>query len=276
MDVQLDPRNARPSSPAAEHASINQGELRSLLSSLSHELCRPLVSLRAGFDLLLDETSGSVSTDQRVHLQTMVSLCDDLLRLARGYLDYAALVEGCRGPSLGTFSLGALVREIDRQFGPAASARGLGWAVEVDDAEVQVVTDASLCQQIFGNLVSNALKYTPGGGTVRVVGQAGKDQWCVSVIDDGPGIPAESLEKVFEPFYRLARDEHSRIEGNGLGLSICRELIERIGGRMVLDSSPGTGTRVEVRLPRAATGNEHADSVSEVRRSRKAVRGTSA
>jgi signal transduction histidine kinase len=279
MDVHLEPRKDRASSPTAEHVSMNQGELRSLLSSLSHELCRPLVSLRAGFDLLLGDASGSISSEQRVHLLTMVSLCDDLLRLTRGYLDYAALVEGCRGPSLGTFSLGAMVREIDRQFGPIASAQGLGWAIEVSDAEALVVTDASLCQQIFGNLVSNALKYTPRGGRVRVEGKARQDHWCVAVIDDGPGIPGESLEKVFEPFYRLSRDEHSRIEGNGLGLSICRELIERLGGQIVLDSTTGVGTTVEVRLPRTPTATAAVSPTPtakpEPRRARRAIENPS-
>jgi signal transduction histidine kinase len=249
MDVHLETKRNRAASTKSEHVSINQGELRSLLSSLSHELCRPLVSLRAGFDLLLGDTSGSISSEQRVHLLTMVSLCDDLLRLTRGYLDYAGLVEGCRGPCFGTFSIGAIIREIDRQFSPIASFQGLSWETVAPDPAALVITDASLCQQIFGNLVSNALKYTPPGGQVRVECAVKEDHWCVAVIDNGPGIPAESLEKVFEPFYRLSRDEHSRIEGNGLGLSICRELIERLGGQISLNSSLGIGTTAMVRLP---------------------------
>ena len=180
----------------------------------------------------------------------MVSLCDDLLRLTRGYLDYAGLVNGSRATSLGSFSLGAIIREIDRQFRPAALAKGLSWETASAEPEVQVVTDASLCQQIFGNLVSNAIKYTPPGGNVGVEIQAGAEDWCVTVIDDGPGIPPESLEQVFEPFFRLSRDEHSRVEGNGLGLSICRELIQKMHGDIVLDSTPGAGTTVKVVFPR--------------------------
>ena len=114
----------------------------------------------------------------------------------------------------------------------------------------QSITDASLCQQIFGNLISNALKYTPRGGRITVEGTVEDDHWRLAVIDDGPGIPADSLDKVFEPFYRLPRDEHSRIEGNGLGLAICRELTERLGGAISLESSPGGGTTALVRLPR--------------------------
>lgn len=204
----------------------------------------------AGFDLLLGDSLASVSVEQRGHLLTMVSLCDDLLHLTRGYLDYAGLVNGSRSASFGSFSLGAIIREVDRQFCPSALAKGLNWAAVSPTQEVQVVTDASLCQQIFGNLVSNAIKYTPAGGNIRIEGEVGPDDWCVSVIDDGPGIPPESLELVFEPFFRLARDEHSRIEGNGLGLSICRELVQKLHGEIGLDSTPGAGTTVKVHFPR--------------------------
>ncbi len=250
MEVHLKSKKGRASSLVSQRKAIDQAELRSLLSSLSHELCRPLVSLRAGFDLLLGDSCAEVTVEQRGHLVTMVSLCDDLLRLTRGYLDYAALVNGSRPVSLGSFSLGAIIREIDRQFRPAALAKGLRWETTSGEPEAQVVTDASLCQQVFGNLVSNAIKYTPPGGNVRVEIQAGAEEWCVSVIDDGPGIPPESLEQVFEPFFRLSRDEHSRVDGNGLGLSICRELIQKMHGEIVLDSTPGAGTTVKVVFPR--------------------------
>jgi signal transduction histidine kinase len=254
MDVHPRGQNRRALVPASQQAAIDPAELRTLLSSLSHELCRPLASLRAGFDLLLGDATSTVTLEQRGHLQTMVSLCDDLLRLTRGYLDYAGLANGSRAPSLGTFSLRAIIREIDRQFRGAALAAGLGWDTAADEPDSLVVTDASLCQQIFGNLVSNAIKYTPRGGHVRVEAQCGPDDWCVTISDDGPGIPPDSLERVFDPFFRLPREEHSPVEGNGLGLSICRELTGRLSGSIVLDSTPGSGTTVKVHFPRGTGG----------------------
>jgi len=158
MEVHLETKRGRAPFPESQHCAIDQGELRSLLTSLSHELCRPLVSLRAGFDLLLGDACASVTVEQRGHLLTMVSLCDDLLRLTRGYLDYAGLVNGSRAASYGSFSLGAIIREIDRQFRPSALAKGLNWEAVATEPDAHVVTDASLCQQIFGNLISNAIK----------------------------------------------------------------------------------------------------------------------
>lgn len=232
--------------------SIDQGELRSILSNLSHELCRPLVSLRAGFDLLLDESPSTITQDQRGHLATMVSLCDELLRLTRGYLDYAGIVQGSRPICLGSFTIGALVGEIDRQFGPVASGRQLGWKVRADVPETVVITDATLCQQVFGNLVSNAVKYTPQGGWIEVTGKTEPDCWSVTVADSGPGIPAEAIERVFEPFFRLSRDEHSMIEGSGLGLAICRELVTQLAGTISVRSVAGEGTSICVRFPMGA------------------------
>jgi len=145
---------------------IDHRELRSVLSNLSHELCRPLISLKAGFDLLLGETSATFTGDQRNHLLTMVTLCDDLLRMTRSYLDYAGIVQGSRPLCLGSYTIGALIHEIGRQFAPLVATRQVQWQSQVDSPEIKVVTDATLCQQIVGNLVSNALKYTPMGGTV--------------------------------------------------------------------------------------------------------------
>jgi signal transduction histidine kinase len=251
MDVQTTAYSAGPrSSQGSDPFLIDRGALRSILSNLSHELCRPLISLRTGFDMLLGESPSAITSDQRGHLVTMVSLCDDLLRLTRSYLDYAAIVQGSRPLCLGSFTVGALVHEIDRQFAPVASSRQVKWVSLAEPPESLVVTDASRCQQIFGNLVSNALKYTPMGGEVRVAGKVETDSWSLIVSDSGPGIPSEALGKVFEPFFRLTRDEYSGIEGSGLGLAICRELVIQLQGEIILDSVVGQGTSISVRFPK--------------------------
>ncbi len=232
--------------PAIDHA-----EMRAILSNLSHELCRPLISLRAGFDLLLGDPECPVSAEQHRHIQTMIGLCDNLLLLTRNYLDYAGLVQRARSLHYGTFTLGALIRDVEREFASTAEERGIDWTCRLDGPDGPVSTDATRCQQILGNLVANALKYTPRGGRVKIAAHHDRSAWIVTVEDDGPGIPAESQARVFEPFFRLPREERSRIEGNGLGLAICRELVEQMGGDIDLDSGAGRGrgTRFSVRLP---------------------------
>ncbi|AMV37538.1 sensor histidine kinase [Planctomyces sp. SH-PL62] len=254
--------NAHPQSELAPHPHpapvgptpprFDQQELHNLLCSLSGELCRPLASLRTGFDLLLGDGPTDFSAAQKGHVGTMRTLCDELLRLTRSYLDYAEVIRGTRSPSLGTFSIRALVHEIDRSFGAAARAKELDWRAEAaeGDGDVLVVTDACRCQQLFAAVVSNALKFTPPGGRVRIEGKADAESWSLTVADDGPGVPPSYQQRIFEPFFRLDRDEHSSVEGNGLGLSIGLELVNQLHGRIFLDSDEGRGTVVRIVFPR--------------------------
>jgi signal transduction histidine kinase len=248
------PETSAVSAPPSPHSLIEHAEIRSLLSSLSHELCRPLISLRAGFDLLLGEGASPIADEQRGHIQTMAVLCDELLGLTRSYLDYAGLVQGTRPLCFGSFTLAALIREIDRQFSSVALSRRIRWGCVLDGEDETVTTDASRCQQIFGNIVANALKYTPEGGEVRTSARSEGGFWVLTVSDNGPGIPSEALDRVFIPFYRLPRDVTSRVEGNGLGLAICREMVGQIGGTIALESGSGRGTRVIVRFPLDPSG----------------------
>jgi signal transduction histidine kinase len=255
MDARLDSARGR----APSRTSIETAEWRGVLSHLSHELCRRMVSLRAGFDLLQGEAPASPAGQKHGHLPTMVALCDDLLELTRSYLDYAALAKGARPLHLGSYTLGALIGEADRQFAPIAAARGIAWDCRVEGPDAVVETDASRCQQLWVNLVTNALKYTPDGGRVRVCARSEGPRWCVTVADTGTGIPPEALGRVFEPFYHLARDERSGAEGNGLGLAICRELVEQMGGEIAIAAELPRGTRVTVRLPVAYPRGRTAD-----------------
>jgi signal transduction histidine kinase len=252
MDAHFDPPPSA-SSPASSVGPLDERfdrkELHALLCSLSHELCRPLASLRTGFDLLIADGPAAVSPQQMGHVTTMIELCDELLHLTRSYLDYAEVVRGARTPVLGTFSIGAIVGEIDRQFGPIARGHGHSWKAVAVDPDARIVTDASRCQQIFGNLVANAIKYTPAGGAIAVTARVEGDSWNLTVDDDGPGVPADSLDRIFEPFFRLPRDEQAKIEGHGLGLSICRELAAQLHGRIVARSVVGRGTSMSVVLP---------------------------
>jgi signal transduction histidine kinase len=245
--------DARPHPAHSQHLTatpLQHAELRAVLTHLSHELCRPLSSLRAGFELLLGDSDRPVSLDQRGHLETMAAVCDDLLGLTRSYLDYAGLVQGARPLQYGDFTIGALAREIDRQFARKAAERRIAWECVLEGPDRLVATDASRCQQIFANLVSNALKYTPEGGRVRVLARREGAWWSLAVSDTGPGIPVEAISKVFEPFYRLAREERSGVEGNGLGLTICREMVNQLQGEISIAAEQGnSGTRATVRLP---------------------------
>jgi two-component system phosphate regulon sensor histidine kinase PhoR len=118
--------------------------------------------------------------------------------------------------------------------------------------EVTVRADADRLQQVFGNLVDNAIKYGRNEGSVTVSGKAlNDDTFEVCVQDDGPGIPAEALERVFERFYRVDKARSREQGGTGLGLSIVKHIVQSHGGRVWAKSEPGKGTAFFFTLPRA-------------------------
>lgn len=230
----------------------DQEALLTLLRDLNQELRHPLASLRAEFDLLLDDAPGPIQPEHQGHVTTITGLCDELLGLTRGYLDY---IEAARpsGPSQPRrLTLGAIVAELRQEFAPIASDQGLSFETVVEASDTEVVADPERCMRIFENLIANAIAYTPRGGRVRVETRLDGDSWVLTVEDNGPGIPAESQARVFEPFYRLKREENSSIPGDGLGLAICRALTTHLRGEIHLWTEANRGTRFTVVLPRVS------------------------
>jgi signal transduction histidine kinase len=254
MDVRLAPTPALDQAPGRPRQG--NPELRAIVCHLGDELSRPLGVLQQKFDRMMADASRSVTPDQRGHLRTMVALCDDMQRLIQSYEDYADLVLGAVSLRPNAYPVGRLIHDLDRQFAPTAASQRLTWSCTHDGTDVIAAVDGPRAQQAVGHLVSNALKFTPEGGRVAVSARVEGPRWLVTVADDGPGIPAEAHARVFEPFFRLARDERAAIPGHGLGLAVCRELVERMSGEIALASEPGQGTQVTINLPIGSSRHE--------------------
>lgn len=234
----------------------DDGTLSRLYTGLSHEICRPLISLRVGCDLLLAGCEGPVPAEQRCHVQALRSRCDDLIRLTRAYLlDYAGLVQARRPMDWADYRLGALLDEANRQFAEPARARGIAWECGLDGDDAEVTTDLACFQRVLGRLVENALTHTPVGSTLSVRGRVepGGARWRVDIVDDGQGIPEEAIGRVLEPLVRLSGGRPDAPRGNGagcgLGLAVCRELVAQLGGELSLESPAEAGTSATVRFP---------------------------
>lgn len=251
----MDVSSATSPVPFDPKTAFGSTDLLAILGKLSQELSRPLVSLRAGLELLLGDTADPINASQRSHVQTMVAICDNVLETTRCYVDFASIVHGTRPLSLGWFTLGALIRDLDRQFAAKAAGRHLEWACGIDGDDGTVVTDVTRCQRVFGNLVQNAIGNTPAGGRVEVRARIEGDRWSLSVRDTGRGIPSHSIERVFEPCFQLPDDGQAVTGGNGLGLAICRAIAEhQLGGAIQLSSVSGEGTLVKVVFPTRLDG----------------------
>ncbi len=213
------------------------------IANASHELRTPLFSL-AGFLELLDtdenldaETREEFLASMRVQVRRLTKLASDLLDLSR-------MDAGRLAVSDEVFDLALVGEELVTEFGPRAAAAGHALDLLAPDA-VHTLADETRVLQIGRILIDNAVVHTPPGSTVSIsVGQSGGTA-ALTVEDDGPGIPADSTQAVFDRFYRL---DGSIASGSGLGLAIARELAELMGGRLELESRPGS-TRFTLVLP---------------------------
>jgi signal transduction histidine kinase len=216
---------------------------RRLLADVSHELRTPLTVMQGTLEGILD---GLYPADE-AHLgpvleetRVLARLIDDLRTLS---LSEAGVLRLHREPT----DLARLIEEVVGGHRAAADDADVGISVEAPADLRPLEVDPARIRQVVGNLVANALRFTPAGGRVGVeVGQDADGTW-VMVRDTGPGIDPESLEHVFERFYRSPGSP-----GTGLGLPIARNLVQAHGGQITINSSPRGGTEVRFTLPDAA------------------------
>ena len=141
--------------------------------------------------------------------------------------------------------LAALLREVATAHKAQADASGVALEVRVDDELPSVEVDPARTRQVVGNLVANALRYTPAGGQVTLSATTDADRVVIEVTDTGPGIGSEAIGRIFDRFYRSADSP-----GSGLGLPIARSLVIAHGGQISASSEPGQGTTIRFSLPR--------------------------
>jgi signal transduction histidine kinase len=233
-----------------------------LMRGVSHDLKNPLTAIDGFAALLAEGVPGELSAEQRrcverirASVGTVLSLVDDLLELSRA--DAGRLHVSCRPTDLRD-----VVLEATEEHRPRAQARTQTLEVSVPDDVQALETDQARVRQVLGNMLSNAIKYTPAGGRItvevrrlRVDGPQGPETWlAVHVIDTGPGIPASQLEAVFDEFTRLDRTGQ---HGAGLGLAIARRIARLLGGALTLESEVGRGSRFTLWLPMDCRPGEH-------------------
>lgn len=219
------------------------GALVALLRGLSHEVRAPLQALLGHLDLLDGGAFGALSEPQSEAVKRSVRSAERILAVIRDVLQVARIDAGHEEVRLEPVRLdGLLAAEVEAA---SALARAAGLAISVECPEgLTVRTDPAKVARIVGNLVSNAIKYTPSGRVVLRAGAAGAGAF-VEVEDTGPGIPREKQKAVFQPFVRLDRTR----EGTGLGLPLARRIAGLVGARLSLRSEPGSGSVFRLDLP---------------------------
>jgi signal transduction histidine kinase len=214
--------------------------------TVAHELRAPLNALQSFLWAILKgyippEEQQEVLGRAVQRVQELLELVDDLLKLAAAKSEKGLEK---REP----VSLADVLEKVAPLFQKEAEAKGLAWAVEVGARPV-VRADPDQMAQVWSNLISNAVKYTPAGGRVRVALEE-RDGWAIGTVEDtGIGIPPQDLERIFEEFYRTPQAKEVAPRGTGLGLPLVKQILEAHGGSITVESEVGRGSRFVFRLP---------------------------
>lgn len=219
------------------------------VANVSHELRTPLSLIKGYTETLLDGAKDNQEVSTRF-LQTIARNAERLKLLIEDLLTISELESGRVTLNIQTMDLCELVDKVVEDFKTRASGRNV---ILVNDVpEMSVRGDSIRLEQVFSNLVDNAIKYGRQGGRVNIGAiKAGVDKVEVFVKDDGPGLPAESLERVFERFYRVDKARSREQGGTGLGLSIVKHIVQSHGGRVWARSEPGQGATFFFTVPGA-------------------------
>jgi PAS domain S-box-containing protein len=238
---------------AAKEAADAASRAKSyFLASVSHELRTPLNGI-LGYTQIL-RRDGTLSEKQRHGIDVIHESADHLLALINDILDFSKIEAGRIELHAADFNLPEFAAGVERVFAPRAKEKAILFEIAVSDQLPQWVRgDEQRLRQVVFNLVANAVKFTRAGGVVFSVQQSDADTIRFSVSDTGIGIATSDLGKLFEPFSQVGNKASAAASGTGLGLAISRSLVERMGGRLNVESEPGRGSRFwfELALPKA-------------------------
>lgn len=220
------------------------------LSVVSHELRIPLATIKESISLLSDGITGPINENQMNLLKGVNNQIERLQGLVESLLDVSSIESGRFKIRRRKLDLAELVKSLQNFFQPTADKKSIRLTLDLAPDLPSVIGDSDRVTQVFSNLLNNAFKFTPPGGTVTISCLA-KDNSFVecSVADTGVGIAGELLGKIFERFEQLGVDESKRRGGAGLGLVISKKIVEDLGGAIRAESQLGKGSKFSFTLP---------------------------
>jgi PAS domain S-box-containing protein len=234
----------------AQDASRAKGDF---LAVISHELRTPLNAIMGYSDLLDARISGDLTDKQRRQIDRIRASARHLLQLIEEILSFARIESGGEEVRPELVDAATLVDEVVAVTEPLAAGKGLDFRIDATPG-IALETDAGKARQVLVNLMSNAVKFTERGSVTLRMRQQG-EHIVFEVADTGVGIPADQLDRIFDPFWQAERPNTRRVGGTGLGLSVSRRYVRLLRGELAIRSEPGRGTCVTVTLPLRLTGS---------------------
>ncbi|TAK36825.1 MAG: DUF4118 domain-containing protein [Chloroflexota bacterium] len=223
-------------------------ELKSaLLSAVSHDLKTPLASIKASVTSLLQPDMEWDASTQREFLEEINEETDRLTRLVSNILDMSRIDAGVLDPQRDWYDLGEVVETVLDRLSNLTRQHRI--RVEIEDGLPFAPFDYVQIDQVLTNLLENAVKYSPSRSEILIRVGVGERTLTVSVQDQGSGIPEADVTRIFDKFYRVAKHRSRLISGTGMGLAICRGIVEAHGGRIWVENLPGAGACFSFTLP---------------------------
>jgi signal transduction histidine kinase len=224
------------------------------LANVSHELRTPLTSIRSFSELLLEYQDDPEV--QKEFLRIISTESERLTRLVNDVLDISRIEAGHMNWQMISVDVRELLVDLGRTFEPLISLAGMSFHTKIDENLSHVFADRDRLHQVIANLLNNAMKFTRFGGTIVLRGQSVDGEVHISVVDTGIGVAPEDQERIFEKFQQVGDTLTDKPRGTGLGLPICKDIVEHHQGRMWVESTPGVGSTLTVALPSELSSEE--------------------
>ncbi len=230
-------------------------ERTNFVSIATHELSTPLAAIEAGISMALEEKTGKIEPPTRSLLEKVYKSCKRLASLVRSLIIISKLGKGEMELNIKPLNLDEVITEVIDEFSIQALEKGLTLKYEKSpETSMFVLADFNLARVLIENLVSNALKFTEKGEIIVKCGEK-NDLLVVTVIDTGPGIPAEQLPNLFQKFRQLDQSLTRIAQGTGIGLYIAKSIVEILGGKIWVESELGKGSRFSFSLQKVTSNN---------------------
>ena len=226
-----------------------QNQKDEFISMAAHELRSPMTAIKGYISMILQGDTGEISEKAKGYLVDANAISDRIIRLVNNMLNVSRIEEGRATYRVKRVSLSKIAKETFDQSKLEAERKGLEFRLEIPvDIEDKIFVDPDRIREVVDNLISNAIKYTEIGSVIVRISQPKENKIRVGIIDTGPGISEAEQGKLFRKFYRVSSAVGKTI-GTGLGLYICKLLIERFNGRIGLESNVDKGSTFWFELP---------------------------
>lgn len=219
------------------------------VATASHEMRTPLTVIREFTSQLAEEVAGKVVDEQRQMLSAVLRNCDRLAGLLDNLLDLRKIEAGKLAPRRKRTELRQILVDCASDFASPSHSAEIDLRVDVPDALPPILCDPQQVSQVLVNLLANALKFTPRGGTITLRARTADGRVDIEVSDTGRGVAADELEAIFEAFRQVDREEGPGVRGTGLGLTISRHIVEMHGSNLTVESTLGEGSTFRFSLP---------------------------